>query len=117
FSDVDGCQNLPSRWLGRLCSDTAREVEGSIWADGMSSLEKNSGDARSRRSRPRAGLLSQRRALLYSLAFENIQGVSSGRQGRVAMKIVVIGGTGLIGSKTVAILRQSGHEVVAASPN
>lgn len=32
------------------------------------------------------------------------------------MKIVVIGGTGLIGSKTVAILRQAGHEVVAASP-
>ncbi len=33
------------------------------------------------------------------------------------MKIVVIGGTGLIGSKTVAILRRGGHEVVAASPN
>jgi uncharacterized protein YbjT (DUF2867 family) len=33
------------------------------------------------------------------------------------MKIIVIGGTGLIGSKTVAILRQGGHEVVAASPN
>jgi len=33
------------------------------------------------------------------------------------MKIVVIGGTGLIGSKTVAILRQGDHEVVAASPN
>ncbi|MER2265864.1 SDR family oxidoreductase [Methylobacterium oxalidis] len=32
------------------------------------------------------------------------------------MKIVVIGGTGLIGSKAVAILRQHGHEVVAASP-
>ena len=32
------------------------------------------------------------------------------------MKIVVIGGTGLIGSKTVAILRQRGHEVIAASP-
>src|SRR5215469_16212995 len=32
------------------------------------------------------------------------------------MKIVVIGGTGLIGSKTVAILRPGGHEVVAASP-
>ena len=29
------------------------------------------------------------------------------------MKIVVIGGTGLIGSKTVAILRQGGREVVA----
>src|SRR5262245_51735919 len=33
------------------------------------------------------------------------------------MKIVVIGGTGLIGSKSVAILRQGGHEVLAASPN
>ncbi len=32
------------------------------------------------------------------------------------MKIVVIGGTGLIGSKTVAILRQGGHAVIAASP-
>jgi len=32
------------------------------------------------------------------------------------MKIVVIGGTGLIGSKSVAILRQGGHEVVPASP-
>ena len=31
------------------------------------------------------------------------------------MKIVVIGGTGLIGSKTVAILRQRGHAVIAAS--
>jgi uncharacterized protein YbjT (DUF2867 family) len=33
------------------------------------------------------------------------------------VKIVVIGGTGLIGSKTVAILRQRGHDVVAAAPN
>jgi len=32
------------------------------------------------------------------------------------MKIVAIGGTGRIGSKTVAILRRGGHEVVAASP-
>ena len=32
------------------------------------------------------------------------------------MRIVVIGGTGLIGSKTVAILRQGGHEAIAASP-
>jgi len=32
------------------------------------------------------------------------------------MKILIIGGTGLIGSKTVPILRQAGHEVVAASP-
>lgn len=33
------------------------------------------------------------------------------------MKIVVIGGTGLIGSKLVAKLRDQGHEVTAASPN
>ena len=33
------------------------------------------------------------------------------------MKIVVIGGSGLIGSKTVNRLRDAGHEVVAASPN
>jgi uncharacterized protein YbjT (DUF2867 family) len=32
------------------------------------------------------------------------------------MKIVVIGGTGLIGSKLVANLRAHGHEAVAASP-
>jgi uncharacterized protein YbjT (DUF2867 family) len=32
------------------------------------------------------------------------------------MKIVVIGGTGLIGTKLVNNLRQLGHEVVAASP-
>ncbi len=33
------------------------------------------------------------------------------------MKIVVIGGTGLIGSKTVERLRSKGHEVLPASPN
>jgi uncharacterized protein YbjT (DUF2867 family) len=33
------------------------------------------------------------------------------------MKIVVIGGTGLVGSKTIPILRRGGHEVLAASPN
>ncbi len=33
------------------------------------------------------------------------------------MKIVVIGGSGLIGSRVVAQLRQHGHEVLAASPS
>jgi len=33
------------------------------------------------------------------------------------MKIVVIGGSGLIGSKLVNKLREAGHEAVAASPN
>jgi uncharacterized protein YbjT (DUF2867 family) len=33
------------------------------------------------------------------------------------MKIVIIGGTGLIGSKVVGKLKQQGHEAVAAAPN
>jgi len=33
------------------------------------------------------------------------------------MKIVVIGGSGLIGSKVVTCLREAGHEAVAASPD
>lgn len=33
------------------------------------------------------------------------------------MKIVIIGGTGLIGSKTTERLRANGHDVIAASPN
>jgi uncharacterized protein YbjT (DUF2867 family) len=36
---------------------------------------------------------------------------------RSSMKIVVIGGSGLIGSKVVTMLRERGHEAVAASPN
>src|SRR5438045_8186896 len=39
------------------------------------------------------------------------------RKERTIMKIVVIGGTGLIGSKLVKKLREHGHEAVAASPN
>src|ERR1700754_812103 len=38
------------------------------------------------------------------------------RDRTMPMKIVIIGGTGLIGSKTVKILRNAGHEVVAAAP-
>src|SRR5262249_20084382 len=41
--------------------------------------------------------------------------VSQSSRRRNNMKIVVIGGTGLIGSKAVSILRQGGHEVVAGS--
>lgn len=33
------------------------------------------------------------------------------------MKILIIGGSGLIGSKLVAILRDRGHDVIAASPS
>jgi uncharacterized protein YbjT (DUF2867 family) len=40
-----------------------------------------------------------------------------GATGDSNMKIVVIGGSGLIGKKVVTNLRQHGHEVVAASPS
>src|SRR5688500_1388981 len=33
------------------------------------------------------------------------------------MKLVIIGGTGLIGSRLVTLLRKEGHEAVAASPD
>src|SRR3954447_10921226 len=33
------------------------------------------------------------------------------------MKIIVIGGTGLIGTKLVKLLRERGHETLAASPS
>jgi uncharacterized protein YbjT (DUF2867 family) len=39
------------------------------------------------------------------------------REGGSAMKIVVIGGTGLIGSKLVEKLREAGHDALAASPD
>src|SRR5258705_1587384 len=46
-------------------------------------------------------------------------GDSSGREKRRRkyMKIVVIGGTGLIGSKLITKLKASGHQAVAAAPN
>src|SRR5260221_5799071 len=56
----------------------------------------------------------------FSNPFKDLQVIQASPvidKGGSTMKIVVIGGTGLIGSKTVAILRQGGHEVLAASPN
>ena len=41
----------------------------------------------------------------------------NGRSGRIVRKVVVIGGSGLIGKKVVLNLRQHGHEVLAASPS
>jgi uncharacterized protein YbjT (DUF2867 family) len=43
--------------------------------------------------------------------------IANSKHRRFDMKIVVIGGTGLIGSKTVERLRKKGHEVLAAAPN
>jgi uncharacterized protein YbjT (DUF2867 family) len=46
-----------------------------------------------------------------------IRSPMAGNNGRADMKIVVIGGSGLIGTKLVNRLRQKGHQVVAASPS
>ena len=42
---------------------------------------------------------------------------SNGREGRSIMKVVVIGGTGLIGSRLVRELGKHGHDAVAAAPS
>jgi uncharacterized protein YbjT (DUF2867 family) len=47
----------------------------------------------------------------------NERGEYSNGDKETIMKIVVIGGSGLIGSKLVNKLREQGHEAVAASPN
>ena len=52
----------------------------------------------------------------YDRGFECL-GEFTKMKGRNNMKIVVIGGSGLIGSKLVNKLREHGHEVVAASPS
>lgn len=41
---------------------------------------------------------------------------SASREHSLRMKVVVIGGTGLIGSKVVSNVRAMGHEAIAASP-
>src|SRR5580704_11340420 len=63
-------------------------------------------------TRGRCGSLDLQRFELASFAPRRFNG-----RKETMMKIVVIGGTGLIGSKLVAKLREQGHEVVAASPN
>jgi len=66
------------------------------------------------------GTAALRRSAVDWRAYNDCQAIqmpsASNDNGGTSMKIVVIGGTGLIGSKTVAILRQGGHEVVAGSP-
>src|SRR3954465_4904030 len=47
----------------------------------------------------------------------SMSGHVSSRMEKAIMKIVVIGGSGPLGSKVVANLRQNGHQVIAAAPN
>ena len=43
--------------------------------------------------------------------------LATGRKGTSIMKLVIIGGTGLIGSKLVTRLREQGHDAVPAAPD
>jgi uncharacterized protein YbjT (DUF2867 family) len=54
---------------------------------------------------------------LSSLSEYPEQKQATKREGELNMKIIVIGGTGLIGSKLVTKLTALGHEAVAAAPN
>lgn len=71
--------------------------------------------------RARSSARSQRRACCaittWALDISKSTSVSLENLRSDHMKIVVIGGTGLIGSKLVALLRQRGQEVLAASPS
>jgi uncharacterized protein YbjT (DUF2867 family) len=61
-------------------------------------------------------IMSQRRRLSSLSEYENGKTVGKKKEAEI-MKIVIIGGTGLIGSKLVAKLSALGHEAVAAAPN
>jgi uncharacterized protein YbjT (DUF2867 family) len=54
---------------------------------------------------------------LPCLSWRPVAPDAAGGQEVVAVKIVVIGGTGLIGSKLVSRLGEHGHQAVAAAPN
>jgi hypothetical protein len=55
---------------------------------------------------------ARRHSPFTSIAMDVVDGQTEERN----MKIVVIGGSGLIGTKLVNRLRQQGHNVIAASP-
>src|SRR5262249_42962080 len=48
---------------------------------------------------------------------EQLSARAQKKRSEAKMKIVVIGGTGLIGSKVVAHLRAAGHDALAAAPS
>ena len=84
-------------------------IRGSIAVDGEVILAEFD-NPRGRRARARGA----RRVRARHHRALNAQPTS---KGRIIMKIVVIGGTGLIGSNVVTDLQAQGHDAVAASPN
>jgi len=100
----------PSRVVPQVVRD-ATAISESLW-----------------RCRPRIALRAVRRDFGSGRRFagETRAGIGYGNHGSrdlpmrasggCVMKIVVVGGTGLIGSKVCAILREAGHEAFAAAP-
>ena len=92
----------PKSQLALKFHSSAVPNPGAIWRDLM---------------RGKSGWVSQNEETFghseYAGRFENAQVKTKVK----LMKIVVIGGSGLIGSKLVPKLRQQGHEAVPASPN
>src|SRR5262249_17527975 len=79
-----------------------------------------SGQARATRRSflgPRPGLLSQRRRPFGHHCERPETGPSRTVRRDPLMKVIVIGGTGLIGTKLVATLRAQGHDVEPAAPS
>src|SRR4029077_7475979 len=67
----------------------------------------------------RMRMVSQSAGMFYLSEYKRPMGskMRRSRMKETIMKVVVIGGTGLIGSKLVNKLREHGHEAVPASPN
>src|SRR6266545_4142759 len=72
--------------------------------------------SRHRRDRSPAVRRSALRPRMLSFTSGSVAVVSKPCSEGEVMKIVVIGGTGLIGSKVVEKLKQKGHEAIAAAP-
>jgi uncharacterized protein YbjT (DUF2867 family) len=96
-----------AHWLDRASEQALAFVARRLLAERTSTT-------RARRSRPRTRIRSTPSCSPSSRASRDrhLQQPKG-----LTMKIVVIGGTGLIGSKLVNKLREHGHEAVAASPN
>jgi uncharacterized protein YbjT (DUF2867 family) len=100
-------------WLGHWTELSERL--GPLLRDSLAQVFASSRKANNSKPRRSAAAFQQpgNRSPFGSLLTENRQRKHMNNK----MKIVVIGGSGLIGTKLVSNLRKRGHEVVAASPS
>ena len=123
-SCVEPCPSpiAPAKWCGKAATaiTKVRSKSSSSWLEARcgSSVERRVMRVRiwrlttnTDRGAPSFVTLSQTTAAVRSCL------TGSQSTERLLMKIVVIGGTGLIGSQVVAKLGEHGHEAIAASPD